>query len=232
MAKLGEYSLEVLVCDDHPIVASAVAMTIETAFNANVHIASSYREAKQIVAQSNDVKLCLLDIRVPGEDTWTEVQDLKQRLPEAKFILFSGSELDSDLMLALDLGLHGFLPKSSTTEVVIAALSLVLAGGTYLPIRVGQLAIGNSQPNEVAPPRNVEERKAPGVPFYGKLTDRQTCILQQLAEGRSNKEIARHLLISPATVKAHVANIIALLGASNRTEAASRARGLGLIADN
>lgn len=223
--------MEVLVCDDHPIVASAVGMTIETAFDAVVHLASNYCEAKMIVADRPEISLCLLDIRVPGEDTWTEVQALKQQLPSAKFILFSGSELDSDLMLAIDLGLHGFLPKSSTTEVVVAALSLVLAGGTYLPMRVGQLAVGNGQPAEIAPPRHSEERKAAAVPFYGKLTDRQANILRQLAEGRSNKEIARQFFISPATVKAHVANIIALLGAANRTEAAARARSLGLIAD-
>lgn len=203
-------------------------MTIEVAFDATVHTVNSYRGALAVAADCPHVRLCLLDIHIPGEDARAGVKALRQALPDARFLLFSGSEQDDDLMMTVELGLHGFLPKSSTPEVVEAALRLVLAGGTYLPSGIGQLAMRNAglvaTPIEPAPPP-----LSAGTPLYGNLTGRQHVVLQQVAQGRSNKEIANDLDISPATVKAHVAQIIAVLGAANRTEAAARARALGLI---
>jgi DNA-binding NarL/FixJ family response regulator len=64
---------------------------------------------------------------------------------------------------------------------------------------------------------------------YGRLSERQMQVLREMADGKANKEIARQLGVAPATIKTHVAQVIALLGAANRTEAAARARGLGLI---
>jgi DNA-binding NarL/FixJ family response regulator len=218
--------VDVLVCDDHPIVASAMAMTIEAAFDATVHVAGNYRAALALAAACPGVRLCLLDIHIPGDDARAGVQALRDALPDARFLLFSGSEQDADLMLTVELGLHGFLPKSSTPQVVEAALRLVLAGGTYLPSGIGALAMRNAGP--VAVPVEPASR-AVGTPVYGNITGRQHVVLQHVAQGRSNKEIARDMAISPATVKAHVAQIIAVLGATNRTEAAAKARGLGLI---
>lgn len=221
--------MDVLVCDDHPIVASAIAMTIEAAFGATVHVANSYRRALEIATGFPQVNLCLLDIHMPGEDARTGLMALRQTLPGARYMLFSGSEQDTDLMMTMELGLHGFLPKSSTPEVVEAALRLVLAGGTYLPSEIGRLAMRHSETvaANVAP---VTCTDVLATPFYGHLTGRQHDVLQHVAQGRSNKEIARDMAISPATVKAHVAQIIAVLGAANRTEASAKARELGLIA--
>lgn len=229
--------MEVLVCDDHPIVASAIAMMIESAFNATVHICHSYQHATVIVGEHSNISLCLLDIHIPGEDARAGINVLQAALPDARFMLFSGSAEEADLMLALDLKMHGFLPKSSTPQVVEAALRLVLAGGVYLPSGIGELALRNAARNgALTQPaaHTVSDDDAALAPHatetnYGTLTERQLIVLQHVSVGRSNKEIARELAISPATVKAHVAHIIALLGAANRIEAASRARALGLI---
>lgn len=237
--------MQVLVCDDHPIVASAVAMMIEDAFSASVHIAHDYRHTAAIAAEHPDIALCLLDIHIPGDDARAGITALRAALPTARHMLFSGSADEADLILALELDMHGFLPKSSTPQVVEAAVQLVLAGGVYLPSGIGELAMRHAQaagppastvmPAEAEASQGVTLAPAPSVPpaaalLYGTLTDRQMIVLQQVAAGRSNKEIARDLAISPATVKAHVAHIIALLGTSNRIEAAARARTLGLIA--
>ena len=222
--------MDVLVCDDHPIVASAIAMTIEVTFDATVHVANSYRQALTLAAGCSDLRLCLLDIHIPGEDAREGLRALQAQEPDARYMLFSGSEQDADLMMTVELGLHGFLPKSSTPEVVEAAVRLVLAGGTYLPSGIGRLAMRNTGPSEAV---GVAPAPAPavpvGTPFYGHLTDRQHDVLRHVALGRSNKEIARDMAISPSTVKGHVAQIIAVLGAANRTEASAKARDLGLI---
>lgn len=226
--------MDVLVCDDHPIVASAIAMMIESAFDATVHITHSYRDALALAGLHPAIALCLLDIHIPGEDARSGVQALQHALSEARLVLFSGSDDDQDQMLALDLGMHGFLPKSSSPEVVDAALRLVLAGGVYLPRSIGELAMRNTRMARVeAEGASAAPSVAIAQPFsetlFGNLTERQRTVLQHVSSGRSNKEIARDLAISPATVKAHVAHIIAVLGASNRTEASAKARSLGLI---
>jgi len=95
----------------------------------------------------------------------------------------------------------------------------VLAGGRYLPPRIAEIAVARSA------------GAGPGAQIAAgpRLTARQGDVLKLTALGQSNKEIARELDLSPATVKAHIAAAIAALGAVNRTEAVVRARELGLI---
>jgi len=102
----------------------------------------------------------------------------------------------------------------------MAAIDLVLAGGRYMPPRVAELA---AQMQGGASPAAESRTPKPAV------TARQADVLRLVADGYSNKEIARALDLSPATVKTHVAQTIAAIGATNRTEAAIRARALGLI---
>lgn len=206
-------------------------MMIESAFGAAVRVAADYRSAATIAAEHPDIALCLLDLHIPGDDARAGIGVLQAALPTARLLLFSGSADESDLMLALEMDMHGFLPKSSTAQVVEAAVRLVLAGGVYLPSGIGELAMRHAKAART-PFAAGSLAPVPPAPegLYGTLTDRQMMVLQHVSAGRSNKEIARDLAISPATVKAHVAHIIALLGASNRMEATARARALGLIA--
>ena len=114
-----------------------------------------------------------------------------------------------------DLGIAGFAPKTSKSAVIEAAIRLVLAGGRYLPPRLVELAAQRG-----------------GGAYAGqniRLTERQTDVLARIATGKSNKEIARDLNLSPATVKAHIAAVILALGATNRTDATYKARALGLV---
>lgn len=97
----------------------------------------------------------------------------------------------------------------------------LLAGGHYLPERM--IALTSAQ-NEIS-----GRRRFTAADDFSRLTDRQVEVLRKLATGRSNKEIARELGLSPATVKAHVAAVISALRTTNRTEAAFAARNIGLI---
>lgn len=111
-------------------------------------------------------------------------------------------------------GVAGLVPKASSGAILEAAIRLVLAGGRYLPPRV--IAMMATVPPPVADDRL-------------RLSDRQLEVLEQIAAGASNKEIARTLTLSPATVKAHVAALLAVLGAANRMEATARGRSLGYL---
>jgi two-component system nitrate/nitrite response regulator NarL len=208
--------MQVLICDDHPFMARALAMAMESALGAEVTVVHRFADAAATAATLTDLRLCLVDFHIPGEDSAAGLGALRAAAPEARLLVFSGSEADADLRVALAAGAHGFLPKSASPDVIEAAVKLVLAGGRYLPERVEALAFGTAEPPP-APPRT------------DTLTGRQRDVLDHVARGLSNKEIARELAISPATVKVHVAQIIGILEASNRTEAVANARRAGLI---
>jgi DNA-binding NarL/FixJ family response regulator len=214
--------MSILVCDDHPLVRSALALAAEAACGEPPLVARDFTEAWATAAATPDLALCVVDLHMPGAGPVEGLTGLKARAPGARILVVTGSELDEDLLASLDLGVDGFLPKTAESGVIDAALKLVLAGGRYLPPRVAALATG--RPQAEAP-----EARGPIETAYGRLGSRQRDILEQMADGRSNKEIARTLGLSPATVKTHVAQVIAVLGATNRTEAAAKARAQGLI---
>lgn len=215
--------MNILVCDDHPIVAAALSSSLESLFEARVHLAESFHKALLLAAEKAPFDLCVLDLHLPREDSRSGLLAIRELLPDTPILVFSGSEDDADLRMVLELDLHGFLHKSSSPEVVEAAVRLVLAGGRYLPERAAELLLNRSE--QVS----VDAGRSRGPHSGVQLTPRQKIVLDLLAQGRSNKAIARELGISPATVKAHVAQVIGALGARNRTEAASRARDMNLL---
>lgn len=214
-----------LVCDDHPLVRSALKLVVEGLAGAPVYVAGNFVEAWSVAENERDLNLGVVDLQMPGMCAMEGLSGLRERAPDMKLVVLTGSDSDDDLLAALAIGIDGFVHKSVEPGVVEAALRLVLAGGRYLPARVAELAAAH-QPNGAASrPVTAQPVEAP----FGRLSARQRDVLDQMARGRPNKEIARLLGLSPATVKTHVAHIIAAMGALNRTEAVTRAREQGLV---
>ncbi len=183
---------------------------------ATITEAADFDKAWQLASESPAMILC--DLVMPGATPLEGVARLRGTAPDVPLVVITGSEDDALLLALFDLGIAGFVPKSAGGEIVELALRLVAAGGRYVPPRIVELA--NQRPDH------------PKVSLNGNmahLTYRQLEVLQLVAEGHSNKEIARQLDLSPATVKTHVAAIIGALDANNRTDAAFRARQAGVI---
>ena len=171
--------------------------------------AEDFPTAWALAAQGFD--LCLVDLGMPGAGPLDGIEALRAAAPQMPVLVVTGSHDDAAMLAILERGVAGFAPKTSTPAVLTAAIELVLAGGRYLPTRLVEL-----------------RRPLPAAPA-GILSARQVEVLRLVASGQSNKDIARMLGIAPATVKTHVAHLIAATGASNRTDAAMRARASGLI---
>lgn len=210
-----------LVCDDHAMMREAMAGAVAIGWpEAVVTQAADYPGAW--AAAQNRPDLIISDLIMPGSAPVDGIRRLAEIAPESPILVVTGNEEDEVLLALLKLGVAGFAPKTSKSEVIEAAIRLVLAGGRYLPPRLLDLATRSGGPT----PASV----ATGAPaMLGRLTERQLDVLRLIAGGGSNKEIARELELSPATIKAHTAAAIAALGAANRTEAAMRAREMGLI---
>ncbi|GEO01213.1 DNA-binding response regulator [Novosphingobium sediminis] len=221
-----------LACDDHPLVRSALALVLEDIVGGPVLTAQDYAGAWSHAEERGDIEIAVVDLHMPGIGGLEGIAGLRERAPGARIVVLTGSDSDDDLLAVLALGVDGFVPKSVEPGVVEAAIRLVMAGGRYLPARVADLAAQGLTAPPASAARAATGRAAiiPSIQApLGRLSSRQRDVLDQMARGRANKEIAQLLGLSPATVKTHVAHIIAVVGASNRTEAATRARELGLI---
>jgi DNA-binding NarL/FixJ family response regulator len=140
-------------------------------------------------------------------------------------IVLSGTEDPSAIRHVLDLGVQGYIPKSSPPDVILNAVRLVVGGGIYVPPEAMKAAVATTAPAFTLPNGNdgltAQERLAT------VLTDRQIDVLKLLAKGRPNKLIARELGISEGTVKIHLAAIFRALHVRNRLEALVAAQHLG-----
>jgi DNA-binding NarL/FixJ family response regulator len=205
-----------LICDDHALVRGAIGSAIAGRWPTAVILeAGDFPRAWDLA--SRELDLILTDLGMPGAEPLAGVGDHMRVCGGVPVIVVTGSHDDTLLLDLLAMGVAGFLPKTSEMDVMLAAIALVLAGGRYLPPRVAELlAIA---PTRVATPRAAVQR----------LTDRQSSVLRLIVLGSSNKEIALALGLSPATVKTHVAQVLATINATNRTDAAVKAREAGLV---
>ena len=162
--------------------------------------------------------LIVSDLVMPGASPLQGIARLREFAPLTPILVITGNEDDNLLLDLFEIGIAGFVPKTSPGAVIEAAMRLVLAGGRYLPPELLDLLRSRGS-----------RRPAVTAPLTLRLTERQAEILRLMEAGRSNKEIARELDLSPATVKTHAAAAFGALRAANRTEAVALARAGGLI---
>ncbi|WP_293904828.1 response regulator transcription factor [Phenylobacterium sp.] len=206
-----------LICDDHAMMREALAGAVAIGWpQAQVSEAADFPGAWAAAASRPD--LILSDLVMPGAGPVEGIRRLREIAPDTPILVITGNEEDAVLLALFRLGIAGFAPKTSKSAIIEAAIRLVLAGGRYLPPRIVELAARQGPAAAASPSKPVV-----------RLTERQVDVLKLIALGQSNKEIARDLDLSPATIKAHAAAAIAALGAANRTEAVMKAREMGLI---
>jgi DNA-binding NarL/FixJ family response regulator len=218
-------NVEILVVDDHVLIREALRGVLREVKNdATVLEASSCSQAMQLLAEHPKVDLILLDLNLPDRDGFSVLAELGERYPAMSVVVLSAQQDRDSVVRALDLGAVGFIPKAGQREVMVSALQLVFAGGTYIPPEI----LARDQPSarqsaEKRPPAN-----RPSVsPADLGLTDRQVDVLSLMMQGKSNKAICRVLNLAEPTVKNHVTAILKALEVSNRTEAVIAVGGLG-----
>ncbi len=219
-------TVKILVVDDHPLILEALHHVLKQ-LDADVQViaAQSADEAAALAAQHADADLMLLDLGLPGADGLDLLGRIRSQSPAIPVVVLSASDARENVMRAIDLGAMGFIPKSSSNQVMLGALRLVLSGGVYLP----PAALVSS--DEGAAPRAVPAREGRVTPRDLGLTDRQAQVLALILQGKPNKLICRELDLAEGTVKIHVAAILRALNVSTRTQAVIEASRLGLTVD-
>lgn len=209
--------LRLLVVDDHTMFRQGLSAIIgQIAPHASVAEASSCAEALEQLGAHCPFSIILLDLVFHTGPTGLHVIDLiRERCAATPIAVVSGHD-DADTMLgAIDHGAMGFIPKTSSVEVLLHAMALVLAGQPYFPIAAVRHGLGPRVPPAAAeaPPARVEGRAA------WRLTRRENEILELILLGKANKVIAAELNIhNEDTVRKHVSSVLRKAGVRTRTQ--------------
>ncbi len=211
--------MRILIVDDHPLIREALRHVL-TALDETLELveAQSCAEAMAIVAGNDSLDLVLLDLGLPDAGGMTALTLMRERFPAMPVVVLSASEQPSVVSRAIDAGAMGFIPKTSSNQLLLNALKLVLSGAVYLPVEVLR------QPHNASPRPDMHDAATtriglPGTPSDLGLTARQTEVLSLLVQGKPNKLICRDLNLAEGTVKIHVTAILKALGVINRTQA-------------
>lgn len=211
--------MKLLLVDDHPMVRDGLTHLLRGLDpDLQVDEAGNCAQATAL-AGSSDYDLILLDLKMPGLDGLGALAAVREAFPASPVVVLSGEQDPRIVRQAIEEGAMGFIPKSSTSSLMLQALRLVLSRGVYLPPNVLDASIGPdpAQVQQVASDDSIEG-----------LSDRQMEVLRRVVQGKPNKVIARELAISEGTVKAHLSAVLRALKARNRTEIVYAAAKLGL----
>ena len=201
--------MKILIVDDHALFREGLVLLLEALGQPQTLQAENADAALRQVAAHPQLDLVLLDLVMPGPGGIELLPEIKRLVPAAPVVILSGDESHRTITGAIEKGASGYIPKTSTAEVMRGALRLILGGGIYVPPIVLR--------DEVRAPEVPQKRAA--KPEDLGITPRQVEVLDFLLAGMPTKVIASRLGVSDSTVKAHTMAIFRTLKVRNRTEA-------------
>ncbi|MET7350394.1 MULTISPECIES: response regulator [Streptomyces] len=206
--------ITLLIVDDHPVVRDGLRGMFESAPGFTVlGEAANGVEAVALTA-SLDPDVVLMDLRMPGGNGVEAIAELTRRGARAKVLVLTTYDTDSDTLPAIEAGATGYLLKDAPREELFAAVRAAAQGRTVLSPAVASRLV-----SAVRAPASTQD----------SLSAREREVLALVAKGTSNREIARVLFISEATVKTHLTHLYAKLGVNDRAAAVAVAYDRGIL---
>ena len=200
--------MKTLLADDHPLMREGVRQVLaqlETAVE--IIDAHDYPSLFAQTAEHPDLDLAVVDLNMPGFVGMQGITQFRSRFPDIPLVVLSASESPHDIRNALEAGALGYIPKATSTPIMLAALRQVLSGDLYIPPCLGDTGL------HTVAPADFEDLQHSG------LTARQLEVARLLAQGCANKAIGGMLAMSESTVKVHISAIFRAFKVTNRTEA-------------
>ena len=206
--------LKILIADDHELFLDGLRMVLSDLDDEiSIDTVHDHLELQEKADGSVAYDLILTDLAMPGLNWCESLRLLKERYADTPIVILSAVTDPENVLQAIDIGASGFIPKTSSSKIILSALHLILSGGLYLPPELLNLS-GKAE--------TATENKGP-------LTPRQLDVLRLMGQSKPNKIIARELDLSEGTVKLHVTAILKALNVTNRTGAVIAGKEMGLI---
>lgn len=204
----GRHRVRVLLVDDHQVVRRGLRTFLEV--QEDIEVVGEAADGEEGIARAEELRpdVILMDVKMPGTDGIEALRRLRGLANPARVLIVTSFTEQRTVVPALRAGAAGYVYKDIDPDALAGAIRSVHAGHVLLQPEVAEalLAAQDDQPAGAGRP--------------GALTDREREVLGLIADGRSNREIARALVLSEKTVKTHVSNILMKLDLSDRTQAA------------
>ena len=204
--------IRLLIVDDHPVVRTGLQGML--AGQPDFEVVGEAADGAEAVILSERLHpdVVLMDLRMPGMDGVTAIRHIRARHPEVHILVLTTYDTDADILPAIEAGATGYLLKDAPREDLFRAIRAAARGETVLAPAVAARLVGRMR-----------------TPAQETLSVREIEVLALVAQGKSNKEIARQLHISEATVKTHLVHIFGKLGVADRTAAVTEALKRGIL---
>ena len=204
--------IRILIVDDHPVVRDGLRGMLTGL--PEFEVAGEAADGAQAVAQAARLApaVVLMDLRMPVMDGVQAIARIRAAQPSARVLVLTTYDTDADILRAIEAGATGYILKDAPREELYRAIRATAQGQTYLSPAVATRLMGQLR-----------------APADTALSPREVDVLTWVARGASNKEIARSLHLSEATVKSHLLHIFSKLGVNDRTQAVTLAVQKGII---
>lgn len=211
--------MQVLVADDHQLFLDGIQHILKKLDTVvDITETTQAERAIEILESGKSFDLILIDLSMPGIDGMSILQRMHERKIWLPLVVVSGEEDSRKIKSALDSGALGFIPKAHSSQQMLTALKDILDGEIYIPEDI------EKQINNLETKRPPAEASSNDALKSSGITKRQFEVLQLLAKGYSNKQIATTLFLTEHTVKTHISALFTALGANNRTECVQNAQ--------
>ncbi len=210
-------SLRLVLCDDHQILAQALAAALRAHGHQVLSVTKDPAAGVAAVA-THDPDICILDVHFPGGNSGLAAARLmRQNYPRTKVLMLSGVADSDTLAEAVKIGVVGLIPKDQGVDEIADALQVIATGGAVFgPVAAHRAtAAGMTKPQFKDP--------------FDLLAPREREVLARIIEGQSTKQMARAMGIGNGTVRMYVRNVLTALGAHSRLEVAAIARREGML---
>jgi DNA-binding NarL/FixJ family response regulator len=202
--------IKIFVVDDHPVVRAGLVMMLGT--QADMEVVGEAGDGQEAVGKVGDLKpdVVLMDLEMPGLDGVQAIHGIHAKSADSRILVLTAYDTDERILQAVQAGARGYLLKGVPRDEIFQAVRIVHSGGSLL-----QPAIATKLLNRVGDMLRGEREET--------LTDREMQVLELMAKGYRNKEIAKDLFITERTVKFHANILFQKLNVESRTEAVSQA---------
>jgi two-component system competent response regulator ComA len=208
--------IQVLLVDDHPAVMEGTKMLLEQEEDMKVTMANTGARAIELVG-SNRYDVMLVDLNMPDMNGIEFAKQVLEIAPDAVILIYTGFEYQSYFNVMVESGISGFVLKTAYKEQLVTSVRCALRGEVTLPLSlVKQLRTTSAQPDAVMDPKMT-------------INSKELRILKEIADGKSNKEIADSLITSQRALEYSLTNLFHKLNVKSRFEAAVKAKQLGLF---
>ncbi|MGM0629831.1 MAG: response regulator transcription factor [Pseudomonadota bacterium] len=197
-----------IIADDHPLFRAAMKQALSDSLDSDIIEASSFSQLEQQLKQFPQIELVFLDLSMPGNRGLTGLSVLRSQFPDILVVIVSANEDTRVIRQAMALGASGYIPKSVPLPEWQTAVATVLSGDNWLP--ESMLSMNLAEP---------DEEMSEFANKLEQLTPQQFKVLQCIADGLLNKQIAYELGVQETTIKQHASAILRKLNCVNRTQA-------------